>query len=168
MYSKHMNYNDVSNAAAMDGFTKLRKRDWSSSVMMWLISMLIGVNGKKVFESASGKSIGNEEWRERVMDSLTRWNAPCELRKGKVGSCRSCRHFFGHLRRPREQIWVCFRCQNICKQCDADGSRARYANRIRNGEIRIRHTYFEGQAKSFCAKRDRKAVENKICAQGIV
>lgn len=61
-YSQNMNYNDVSNSAALDGMAKTRKRDWSSAVMMWLLPMITCVNRKKFYESAIGQAVENACW----------------------------------------------------------------------------------------------------------
>ena len=152
-YSSNMNYNDVGNAVAMTGFPKIRKRDWSSSVLIWLISMLLNVNGQKVFESAKGKKISNPEWRQLVRDTLASYNMSCEIGKASVGNCRSCHFFHG---KSRQTVWKCSQCQSICKYCREDGSHVRFASLLRSGAITVKHTYEKGQHLSKLIQRDRK------------
>lgn len=162
-----MNYNDISNAATLDGVPKTRKRDWTSAVMIWLFSMIICTNGKKVFESAIGRAIDPKIWRGLVQDSLSMWNSPCKLEKSSEGRCRSCQFFYHHIRRPRHQIWKCFRCQHICRQCHSDGSHKRYLDVVRKGGCLLRRTYENGQIIAKRQRKERESMNSLICAQGL-
>lgn len=163
-----MNFNDVCNAAVMDCNPKTRKHDWSAAVMFWLLAMITCVNGKKLFESATGRTVEHKDWREMVMDSLSLWNTPCSLEKSKRGQCRSCSFFFGSVQPPRVQIWKCFRCQHICKQCDLDGSHARFCDLLKTGGVKLRHTYNKGEKIAVKLREEREGMGELICSQGLI
>lgn len=121
-----MNYNDVSNSAAMEGMAKTRKRDWTAAVLMWLLSMITCVNGKKVYESAKGCAVENGEWQEMVRNAFASSNKPCEFGKDVRGSCGACRELKKHLKKPSRTVWKCDRCGSICLVCRNDGSHEKY------------------------------------------
>lgn len=154
-YSSHMNYNDVANATTMLGYPKIRKRDWSSSVLNWLISMLLYVNGHKVYESSIGKKVSNLDWHQLVQDSLASYHEPCNIGKSHVGNCRSCSFF---KQKARQTVWKCTQCESICKYCNEDGSHMKFASLLRSGSIPKRHTYVKGKHFAKLIKRDQKGL----------
>jgi len=157
-----MNYNDISNAATMEGMVKIRKRDWSSAVMMWLLSMVTGVNGKKVYESAIGCAFQNDVWREMVRKSFASTEIPCECGKDHRGSCGACHELKKNVKKSSRTIWQCIHCGPICKKCQNDGSHERYRDMIKKGYIRPFHTYPNGKKLSKLIQRDVNASQNLI------
>lgn len=152
-YSAHMNYNDIANSATIAGYPHLRKRDWSSSVMMWLISMLFNVNGQKLFESSLGKKVSNPEWRQMIRDALSSYDDQCFLQKSVRGNCRSCYYF---KKEAHQTIWRCFRCKSICQNCERDGSHCKFGSLVKTGVITVRNSYSNGKYKAKLIQRDKK------------
>jgi hypothetical protein len=163
MYSQNMNFNDVSNSATMDGMAKTRKRDWSSAVLMWLLPMAICVNGKKVYESAIGRAVENNEWREQVRKAYSSSEVPCEIGKGsgKRGSCQACRELKKGAKVKRT-VWQCLQCGPICKKCHDDGSHSKYRNMVKRGYLRPFHSYPAGRRLAKVIRRDLRASENLV------
>jgi len=80
-YSMYMDFNDCANAATLDAMCGTRKHHWSSAVGMWMLPMMACVNGKKCYQSATGKTFSNQQWRLMVREALPCWNKPCNLSK---------------------------------------------------------------------------------------
>ena len=70
-YSKIMDFVDKADQATMANLSGNCKKHWSTAEMVWVVTMLLTVNVKKLFESASGKVIEcGKEWRDYLIDCL--------------------------------------------------------------------------------------------------
>ena len=70
-YSKIMDFVDKADQATMANLSRNRKKHWSTAEMVWVVTMLLTMNAKKLFKSASGKVIERgKEWRDYLIDCL--------------------------------------------------------------------------------------------------
>ena len=98
-YSKIMDFVDKADQATMANLSHNHKKHWSTAEMVWVVTMLLTVNVKKLFESASGKVIEcGKEWRDYLIDCLFNHtlgdkidHPPSEPdKKSRLPQCRSC------------------------------------------------------------------------------
>ena len=55
LFTMNMDFVDKANQATMANLYHNRKKHWSTAEMVWVVTMLLTVNVKKLFESASRK-----------------------------------------------------------------------------------------------------------------
>ena len=90
MYSDFMDFNDTANAAILSSTVQARKFHWTSAYMFWVLAMLLCVNSRKCYQSATGRTLTLQQWRDHVIETLAYQSDKCEVGKGKKRSCRSC------------------------------------------------------------------------------
>ena len=160
-YSAFMDFTDKANAAVPDGMCKTRKHHWSAAVMQWMLSMLLCVNGKRCYISATGQNKDNPEWRLMLREELTKETVLyCEplMQDNCIGRCRAC-SFLKKLERRTTKL--CTRCGFICKHCANNGDHARYAKLHAFMSSNVRRTYLIGHRSSSQKKLERTMV-NKL------
>lgn len=158
-YSEYMDFNDCANAATLDATPKTRKHHWTSAVMMWLLPMLYCVNGKHLYQSATGRCITNQKWRVLIRDALSDYHTPCKIDKGIRGRCRVCSSMNGKDSRTNK---ICFRCGPVCKKCESMGLHTKYARLLKRNCIPQHRQYTLGNQYAKELKRKRKSVQNLV------
>jgi len=127
--------------------------------MMWLLSMITCVNGKKVYESAIGSSIENCEWQEMVRKTFSSSESSCEMGKGQRGSWSACHALKKGTKRT---VWKCLQCGAICWECQSDGFHEKDREMLRKGQLRPHHSYSKGKELSNLILCDERATQNLI------
>lgn len=125
-YSKIMDFVDKADQATMANLPRNRKKHWSSAEKMWEVTMLLTINAKKIYESASGEIIERgKDWKEMLIshlldyDNRVRKDHPCSVpvKKNSLANCRAC----CVLKKKRVRTtWRCRICGPICKVCERE------------------------------------------------
>lgn len=154
-----MDFTDKGNAAVLNALPKSRKFHWSSSVMLWYISMLLVRNGQKCFESATGRKVDPTEWLGFVYKCIAPDPDTCFLEK-KEGylMCRSCYRFHGSD--SSRTIWNCSSCGRICKKCQVNGNHVRFFEE--EHVLRTQSSFLIGRELSAKIEKSRKSVQNLV------
>lgn len=126
-YSKIMDFVDKADQATMANLSRNRKKHWSTAEVLWEVTMLLTVNAKKLFESASGQIVERgKEWKDMLINSLldqlvgSKESHPSSEpnKKSRLSRCRSC----CVLKKKRVRTtWKCKICGPICKSCQRGG-----------------------------------------------
>ncbi len=176
LYSSYMDFNDVGNGAVMRLYPTFRKRHWSSSVMMWVVMMLVGNNAYKLYQSATGAvDMSRGQWMDGVRRILsgqvedtpdrmgrkifTRHPASTKVKGAKDLYCSSCISL--QTSKRRRTRWRCPVCGPICKVCERDSGRhITYANVLSR---KCKRTYYaEGRSNSKRRKIDAAMVDKLV------
>ena len=93
-----------------------RKYHWSSAQQIWVITMLLVVNSKKTYESASGEECDGPTWRKNIrkvllgFDDIQREHpSSVRLKRAPKARCAIC---------SKKTTWRCPVCGPICKNCE--------------------------------------------------
>ncbi len=128
VYSKLMDFVDNADQYISSSLSPIRRHHWTSALIVWGLTMLLCVNGRKLFQSATGcGTLPMPEFREYVRRALVglpprteQQHPSAQIPKGCVkptGRCRSCLYFYdGKITRT---VRYCELCGPICKRCDA-------------------------------------------------
>lgn len=127
-YSKIMDCVDKADQATMANLPRNRKKHWSAAEKIWEITMLLTINAKKLYESASGNiTERGSDWKDLLITYLLDRNVEpgqdhpnsAPVKTGSLANCRSCRV----LKKERVRTtWRCKICGPICKACERGGS----------------------------------------------
>ena len=126
-YVEIMNFVDNADQYVSSALSPNRKRHWTTAEKLWEITILLVVNAKKLYESASGVSdIQGPTWQKmirRMLLQLPTFEKDAHPPSAKaVGDarppkarCRSC----AHAGKDQRTVWRCPVCGPICKHCQA-------------------------------------------------
>lgn len=125
-YQDIMGCVDIADQYVMSALSPNRKKHWSTAEKLWELTMLLVVNAKKIYESATGTpDIPGPEWKKMVRRTLlglpTKENTPhpvslkSEDKKNQKSRCRACSVIF---QKDRRTVWRCSICGPICKFCE--------------------------------------------------
>lgn len=132
-YSELMDFVDNADSAILSSLTPHRKSNWSTNVAMWIVTMMLVVNAKRLYISASGKPEPSlPAWRKTVWRALA--DTPQDathpdsirVRKGPKAKCKSCYSSRGG--HETTTTWRCQSCGAICKSCQHDGTHLQHAS----------------------------------------
>ena len=101
------------------------KFDWSTAEKLWEIMMLLIVNARKVYMSATGTNpLAPPKWRRILRDFLLKGLEPCKTREHpptlhqknafQPARCRSC----AWKKKDTRTVWRCSQCGPICQSCE--------------------------------------------------
>ena len=124
-YSEIMDFVDRADQYISGALSKNRKKHWSTAEKVWELTMLVIVNGKKIYESATGNAnIRGPVWKKMVRRTLLGLltkekdshliSKKDPVKKQPKGRCRACFHLLGKESRT---VWQCPVCGPICKHC---------------------------------------------------
>ena len=116
-----------------------RKRHWSTAEVLWVLTMLVSVNAKKVYESATGNvGMNGRKWRDIVRNVLLNPDDSPHPESKKLPpktvkslECKSCR--MRGVARPKRTRWRCAKCGPICDQCEALGTHREFVKKRPRG-----------------------------------
>ena len=122
-YGKLMDFVDTVDQITAAALSPNRKREWSQSLKTWEITMLLIVNARKLYISATGiLNISPKKWKRQVRLVLAGLpsdhhadHPSAQEKSGKKLNCRSC-YYSQHIRRQTRRI--CTFCGPICCHCD--------------------------------------------------
>lgn len=126
-YADMMGYVDNADQHITSSLAPFRKHHWTSALVLWAVTMLLCVNGKRLYQSATGNAdIKMPEFRDRVRRCLAGLpddanaphppaTAPDKDEPRSKARCRACTHF---LMDESRTIRRCELCGPICKRCD--------------------------------------------------
>tara|TARA_R110002050_G_C8919557_1_gene511322 strand:- start:93 stop:1949 length:1857 start_codon:yes stop_codon:yes gene_type:complete len=161
-YSQYMDFNDVGNGAVIRLYPPFRKRHWTTSVMFWIVMMLIGNNAYKLYQSATGSlDMTRKEWVDGVRRVLsgevehsfdpsgrkifTRHPESKKMKGAKDLYCKSCTDG------ERRTRWRCPLCGPICKVCQMDTER--HLSFVHLLSRKRKRSYYS-QGREFARKRN--------------
>lgn len=125
-YAEIMDFVDRADQHINAALSRNRKKHWSTAQKLWEVTMLLVVNAKKIYESATGVAdLSGPIWKKMVRRTLlglpTDEKAPHPLScksneiKNSKARCRACSTLFG---KDRRTVWRCSICGPICKYCE--------------------------------------------------
>ena len=143
-YSDLMDFVDQADSEISQSLTQHRKSHWTTNVTMWILTMLIVVNARRLYLSATVASdrliqqdSGLAEWRVQVWRAMANAVTPNSVPFGdthpqsalvpdeasrKCKSCWSSKH-----KTQRMTKWQCPSCGHICPTCQEDGTHLKHA-----------------------------------------
>lgn len=125
-YMEIMDFVDRADQAIAAAICPNRKMHWTTAEKLWEITMLLSVNAKKIYESATGTlNIQGPTWQKMVRRTLLQLpfsekdEHPCSTKDEKSKSCqkRRCRAC-SQVGKDRRTILRCPLCGPICKHCE--------------------------------------------------
>ena len=131
-YLKIMDFVDKADQATMANLFCNHKKHGSTAEMVWVVTMLLTMNTKKLFKSASGKVIEHgKEWRDYLIDCLfdctlgdKKDHPPSEPdKKSRLSRCHLCCVL------GQKQVcttWKCQICGPFCKSCQMGGKESQH------------------------------------------
>lgn len=126
-YSAMMDFVDNADQHITSSLAPFRKHHWTSALVLWALTMTLCVNGKRLYQSATGDGdMTMPAFRDRVRRCLAglpegakdphpKANTPGADEYRSKGRCRACAHFLSVQSRT---IRMCEQCGPICKECD--------------------------------------------------
>ena len=121
-YQKMMDCVDKADAQINQVIPGHRVKKWSTVEKVWEIMMLLSVNTKKVYKSATGEEVEPKEWRKMLKRTLLHLpskktnqhpdSAP--VKRSHKARCRSC---LSISQKHTKTTWRCPVCGPICKKC---------------------------------------------------
>ncbi len=126
-YSEMMDFVDNADQHITSSLSPFRKRHWTSALTLWGLTMLLCVNGKRLYQSATGNGdITMPDFRDQVRRVLAglpsdpfadhppaQNNYVSEERSKR--RCKACKYF---LNEETRTVRLCEMCGPICKYCD--------------------------------------------------
>lgn len=127
-YSSLMDLVDGADREILSVFMRNKKGHWTSAVLLWLVLVIVQVNSRRVFSSATGSDVSSTPlWTEQCLDALAErdipWTVAHERKRippKKTPVCRACFHI--PPKRRRQTLFACDICGPICKHCEKNGN----------------------------------------------
>ena len=125
-YQKMMDCVDKADAQINQVLPGHRTKKWSTVEKVWEIMMLLSVNAKKVYESATGEEVEPKNWRKMLKRTLLHLPAKRtdEHPKSSPKKCSPksrCRSCSALCQKNTKTTWRCPVCGPICKKCQKKG-----------------------------------------------
>lgn len=136
-YAKLMDLVDKADAEIFTALSTHKKGHWTSAELIWILTMMLQVNARKLYESSNATYLSADEWLLLLIENLSNFNdhhiQKAQKRKRRA-YCKPCYH----LKKKRSRtVWECKACLGaVCKQCDSDGSHEKF---VKNGRSLNRH-----------------------------
>ena len=132
-YMAFMDLVDETNKDILLGLARFKKFHWTTAHLVWLVTVAVIINARRIFQSASGTgAISVDDWIDQAVDALTHSDEPFAVAHAVLKvpdhrrrNCRSCQKF-DHIERQTRKY--CKLCGPICKYCAKNNKHKNFAD----------------------------------------
>merc|ERR1712048_632375 len=99
--------------------------------MLWLVTMMIQTNAKRLYMSSTGLDVTMSEWCDLVMDGLSLRDLPYEVGHRlfkEPKTPRNCKICYQMTKKQHPTVWRCRMCHVVCRNCDLSGSHLKFVS----------------------------------------